>query len=840
MPARARQPRRERKKFRPRETIEEACSTRTLAGLLMDALLQDLRIAARGLARSPYVVLVAILSIGIGVGSAAAAYSWMDALVVHPFPAAADQTRLVGIEVDAPGGMGAWSYPSFSELQRSLHSLAGVAAFRIDRASVRSPGEVGSTPLLVSPVSGNYFDVLGLRPAMGRAITNQDVASRAQVAVLGYDFWRHRYDGRTDVIGRLVFFNGERFTIVGVAPPRFAGVYTGVAPHFYVPATTEPFIAGVNTLDDRKLRSWLVFGRLASGVTIEASRREVDALERRLSDSYGDRPPSGADVMYLRVQFLGKTLSPLFTAMLGVAVLLVILASANVAGLLLIRADARQTEMAVRRALGASTGLLLRVALIESAILAAAGSAAGLLLTYLARGGIYAFVPRGALPLSLPVPITGRVLALALVAATIVTIASGVVPALFALRVAPATALRAGARSLSRGSSRARAAIAGGQLAFSVLLLVFAGMFVRGLQRASSIDVGFTDPQNVLLVDTNLRPARVNDTTGTAMLADILSRIRALPGVEHASVATMVPLGFGGRRIVEMKVEGYSPAKDENMTAERAQVGGDYAATMRIRVVQGRDIDDRDRASTLPVAVVNEAFARHFFPRQSPIGKRVDAGAGFATVVGVLHDGKYDRLDEPPHPVIYLPIMQSFAPVMTLHVRTTGDPMRYAEPVRRALVAVNVDLPAAQSRTLAEHIAASTFVPRTGTLMLGVLSIAALLLSAVGLYGVLAYAVRLRGRELAIRLALGASRSGMQWGVVREGLRVAAGGLIAGGVLAIGGGSILRSQVSGVGPPDVLVFAAASLALGLAAIAAAWIPATRATRLDPGAVLRSE
>src|SRR5690348_6134660 len=234
----------------------------------MDIFAQDLRFAVRGLRRSPYVVLVAILSIGIGVGSAVAAYSWMDALVLHPFPAATDQMRLVGIEVVAPGGMGAWSYPAFSEMERSLHTLTGVAAFRILRASVRSPGELGSTPLLVSTVTAHYFDVLGVRPAIGRTIRSEDVAARAQVVVLGYDFWRTRYDGSTDALGRSVFLNGERFTIVGVAAQGFAGVYTGVAPHFYAAATTEPLISGVNTLDDPKLRSWLLFGRLAPGVTI--------------------------------------------------------------------------------------------------------------------------------------------------------------------------------------------------------------------------------------------------------------------------------------------------------------------------------------------------------------------------------------------------------------------------------------------------------------------------------------------------------------------------------------------------------------------------------------------
>ncbi|HEX4681789.1 MAG TPA: ABC transporter permease [Gemmatimonadaceae bacterium] len=235
----------------------------------MDTFLQDLRFASRGLARAPYVVLVAVLSIGVGVGSAVAAYSWMDALVLHPFPAAADQTRLVGIEVNAPGGMGAWSYPSFTELERSLHSLTGIGAFRIVRASVRQPGEEGASSLLATTVSGHYFDVLGVRPFLGRAIGDGDVRGRAQVAMLDYDFWRERYDGRPDAVGQSVFMNGERFAIAGVAPPRFAGVYTGVATQFYVPATTEPLISGVSTLDDRKLRSWLLFGRLAPGVADE-------------------------------------------------------------------------------------------------------------------------------------------------------------------------------------------------------------------------------------------------------------------------------------------------------------------------------------------------------------------------------------------------------------------------------------------------------------------------------------------------------------------------------------------------------------------------------------------
>jgi putative ABC transport system permease protein len=809
--------------------------------MTMNALWLDLRLAARGFLRARYVTIVSVLSIGLGVGAATAVFSWMDGLVLHPFPATTDQTRLVGVEVGLPnGGMGAWSYQSFKELRDGLTSFSGMAAFRIARASVRHPGENASTPLLATLASGRYFDVLGVKPVLGRIISDADEREIAPVAVLGYQYWMDRYGGSSDVLGKSLFLNGEPFTIIGVAPPRFSGVYTGVVPHMYVPLTWQPRITGVNALDDRKLRTWLVFARLAPGVSLDQAQKEADAVAKRIGTTYGDHPAPGAEVMELRVQFLGKTLSPLFTAMLAVTILLVVLAAANVAGLLLVRADARQGEIALRLALGASRGRLVQIVLAESALLAAAGSAIGITAAEVGRGALYFFVPRGTFPISLPIPISWRVLGVALLGAVAVTFACALAPALAGMRVAPQRSLRTGARSLAIGGSRLRAAIVAGQLSFCMLLLVLAGMFVRGLRSASAVDVGFRDPAHVLLVDTDLRAARVTDTTGVLALEELLKRIRALPEVQSASAATMVPLGFGGRRIVEMKVEGYAPDPDENMTAERAHVGSDYAAAMKIAVVSGRDVRDDDRAGSLPVALVNEAFARRFFAGADPIGRRIDAGRGWATIVGVLHDGKYDRLDEPLHPVVYVPLAQFFVPALTIHVRTAGDPLLLADPVRRALVSVHVDLAALQPRTLAQHTAASTFTQRTGASVLGGFALCGLLLAIVGLYGVLAFAVTLRARELAIRLALGARRAGVVWVVGRHALTIAGIGVVVGGALSLAGSRMLRSQVAGTGAADPAAFAAAAVVLVLVAAAAAWIPARRATRLDPAVVLRGE
>jgi len=807
----------------------------------MHTLWGDLRHAIRSLRRSPYVTVAAALAIGLAVGATTAVFSWMDGFVLHPFLGVSDQTRLVGLEVGPPnGGMGAWSYQTFKELRDGTQSFAGMAAWRIIRVSAREPGEAASVPVLATTVSGNYFDVLGIKPSLGRGIVDADVDAIAPVAVLGYQYWRDRFREDASVIGRTLLLNSQAVTVVGIAPPGFSGVYTGVVPHLYVPLTLQPRLSGVNTLDDRKLRSWLLFARLAPGVSIDAARGDADAVARRISSGYGDRPVTGSTVMDLRVQFLGRTLSPLFAAMLAVSGLLVVLASANVAGLLLVRADARRGEVALRRALGGSRWRVIQTVLLESGLLAAAGSALGFGAAYAARGVLYSLLPRGVFPISLPIPINWRVLVVSLIAALVVTIACGLGPAFAAMRVSAPEALRVGARSVAGGRGRLRAAIVSGQLALCVLALVLAGMFMRGLRAASSIDVGFSDPAHVLLVDTDFGAARFTGSRGVAALEELLMRLRGLPGIQSATVASMVPLGFGGRRIVEMSVEGYTPAPNDDMSAERAHVGPDYAATMKIAVLRGRDLRDDDRAGTELVTLVNEAFVKRFLGNGDPIGRRINPGNGWTTVVGVLHDGKYDRLDEPLHPVVYVPTAQWFLPAMTIHVRTTIDAHALAEPVRRELALVHVDLPAVQARTLEEHIAASTFVPRTGSTVIGAFALIALVLSVVGLYGVLAFSVALRAREIAIRMALGAAERSIAWSVARHAASIVGLGALGGGVLASVCGPLLRARMSGVGSADPLIGAGAALILVVATVIAVWVPARRAVRVDPAVALRGE
>jgi predicted permease len=687
-------------------------------------------------------------------------------------------------------------------------------------------------------VSATYFDVLGVRPLLGRTIDASDVETKAPVAVLGGRYWRERFDGDPAVIGKTLLLNGVAVQVVGVLPSDFSGVYTGVVPQFYVPITLQPALTGVDLLTDRKIRRWLVFARLAPGVSRDAAMRETDALAKRISAGYGDRPAPGANVMSLRVQFLGATLAPFFSALLAVTALLLALATANVASLLVVRADARRHETAVRVALGASRARVFQGVLAESALLAAAGSVLGIAIAYLGRGVLYYFVPRGPFPLSLAVPVDLRVLGAALASATLVTLACGLAPARASTRIAPQSALAAGARSLARAGSRVRTVIVTGQLALCVVFLVVAGMFVRGLQRVTAIDRGFADPEHVLLVSTNMSAGRFTDSTGEAALAMLLTRLRALPGVRAASVATMIPLGFGGVDVFELNAEGYAPAQGEDMTVNRSFIGTDYAAAMRIRIVDGREFVESDRVGAPLVAIVNETLARRFFSNGGAIGKRIDAGRGWATIVGVFHDGKYATLDEKPLPVAYLPVAQWYQPSLTLHVRTAEDPTLLTESVRRTLQSVHADLPALQPRTLAEHVSAATFVPRIGSSLLGAMAVAALALCVVGLYGALAVAVTLRQKEIAVRMALGATSGAVLWVVARSAIAITAMGLAIGSGLALTAGVLVRAQLTSVAAGEPLVFVAAFAVLAAAAAVATWVPARRAVRLAPAQLLR--
>src|SRR6185437_2807383 len=497
-------------------------------------------------------------------------------------------------------------------------------------------------------------------------------------------------------------------------------------------------------------------------------------------------------------------------------------------------------EMAVRLALGASAVSIVMHSLAESGTIALLGGLLGAAASVWSRGILLQIIPTEALPLSLPVAIDARVSLFAVATTALVAIGSGVIPALRATRVMPSNALRAGGRSLVGGSSMTRSAIVAGQIAVSLACLALASMFIDALRTASRVELGFRDPEHVLVVTTNLTPAHLADTAAENAIGEIIRRAAALPGVRSATVSSYVPLGLGGRPVENFKIDGLSPMPNQDMSAIRIAAGPNYATLMETRLVAGRDFMAGDRAGSRPVAMINETFAKRFFPGRIALGKLIDGGRGWATVVGVLADGKYGALTEHAQAVAYFPIAQWYQPSFHVFVRTVGDPLALAEPVRRVLQSVHIDIPSLQPRTLAEHISGATFVQRTGASVLTGFGIAALALSLVGLYGTLATAISQRRRELGVRLTLGATRASIVWLVLRQGLVIAAVGVSLGiptawvfaRILHRSFDSISGLNGAGLAAGAVIVFAAATLA--------ALTPARRALTVDPMEAMRAE
>jgi predicted permease len=808
---------------------------------LMDNLGADIRYGVRTLIRTPLALSIAVLSIGLGVGANTAVFSWTDSLVLHPFPGIEVPDRVVGLETaEATGDGGPVSYPDLRAWAKASRSLSGVAGWTLVRVSARDAGESGATQLIAMATSGNYFTVLGGRMALGRAVSDDDEQTIKPVAVLSFAGWQRRYGGSPAILGRTLYLNGVSFTIVGVAAPRFVGTYVGVVPDLFVPITLQPQLAGINTTQNRAAHVYQGVARLADGATLSAAQQELDPIARRMSADFGDRPVTGAIVKDIRTQYLGGLVLPIFVAMLVVSALLLLVASANVASLLLVRATARQQEIALRMAIGASRARVAQAIGVESALLATAGAAVGVAIAYGCRGLLYIFVPTGPFPIALSIDLNARVLLVAVLAASIVVVACGVLPALRASSIPPANALRSGSRADTRPASRTRSGIVAAQLAFSLLCLATAGLFVQSLRRTSSIDPGFVDPAHVLLVGSDLSVAHMSDSAAIQAQRDIAARVGRLPGVQAATLSTMVPLGFGRTRKADIRIESYAATTTDDMSAILAVVGTGFPRVLQARVVSGRDFTDRDRAGGLPVAMVNEAIVQRFFPTRSPIGQRIDAGHGWATIIGVVQNGKYNNLTERQQIAVFFPIDQWPQPAFTIVARTSSDPRSLIESVRRVLRDVHVDLAALQPRTLADHVAASTFVPRVGAGVLSAFGALALVLSIVGLYGAISSSVALRSREIGIRLALGADARSILWPVLRGALAIAAAGAGVGVLLSVIAGRVVRAHFPGVSALDPASFAFAFAALVAAALLAVWRPAVRAIGIDPIVALRDD
>ena len=808
----------------------------------MNTLIQDIRYALRTLSRSPGLVLVAALSLGLGVGANVTAFSWMEGLVFHPLPGVEDEHRLVRVLWSTQRARGSMSWMDYVDLREATRSLEGMAAFAEGQTELRTGATSGRAWTMF--VSGNYFTTLHVRAQLGRTFLPDEERNATPVAVIGHAFWQRRFQGDSAVVGSHVLVNGHDVVIVGVAAPRFGGNVVGLAYEMWFPATIRPLLTGRGRIDHRGFRSYQAVARLASGVSLAQANAEVDAAARHVQAQVGDTLGTGAVVRPYLDDEVTATLRPVFSALLGVTFVVLLVACANVAGLLLARATARRREIGIRVAIGAARGRVIRQLLTESVILAIVAGGVGLLLAVWARDVHEYFIPVGSRPIDVAIGLNGRVLAFGVALSLATAFVFGLAPALRASRPDVIDALKGATGGPHLTRSRTRALLVSGQVAVSLAALVAGGLFVRSLANAQSVDPGFSDPERLLLVDTDFRAARYTDSAAVGVVEHLVERARSLPGVTAVSFTDFVPLGFDGVSTWGgLVLEGYEPPPGQMVLTSAAVVGADYFDAMRVPVLRGRGMTSADGRGAPRVIVMNEAFVRRYWPGQDPIGKwvRFWPGGPPHTVVGIAKDGMYGDLTERrASPFTYIPLAHFPQPDGTLLVRSAGDPSALIEPLRREFAALDANLPFRDPRTMTQQMSAVLYLQRIGAVWLAGFGVVALLLASVGLYGLMSYTVSQRTREVGIRIALGAERGAIVGLIVKGAVRLTVIGLAVGAALGVAAGVLIRSQLLDVGAFDPLSFASAVLLLAAVALAAAWLPARRAARVDPIVALQAE
>jgi len=810
----------------------------------MTSLLRDLRFAFRMLAKSPAFTLVAVLTLAVGLGATTVVFSWIRGLIIEPLPGVPDQGRLRVVTGQARSGD--WrsiSAPDARELAQSGMPVE-VTAYDMTTMSLK----VGERPEQVwgMVVTGNFFDVLGVRAAVGRTFRpEEDTATGTHpVAVLSHELWQRRFQSDPKIVGSTLLLNRQAFTVVGVAAPEFQGPVVGLRVDLFVPLAMQPLVVpGGDRLTERGNR-WLEgLARLAPGATQQQAQAALDTFSSRLAASY---PDTNDGVRLLLFRFwkaphgASGFLLPVMVVLGAMALLVLLLACANVANLLLVRALGRRREIAVRLALGAGRGLIVRQLLVEGLLLALLAGALGVVVAAWGRQMLLAFVPPTDAPVDPRFPLDAGLLGFAALLSLATGVLFSLAPALQATSPDVSSTLRDEGGAVSGGKKGfVRSGLVVAQITLSCLLLIAAGLFVRSLGRASDLDPGFSS-RNVLLATMDLFPVGYDAEKGRLFYRELLRRAATLPGVESASLSSRVPLDFGGSSSMGLQITGYAPGPQEDVVVEYYIVGPDYFRTLGLPLVAGRDFTMQDDAGALPALIVNESMARRYWAGRDPIGGTVRIGETAYTVVGVARDGKYHQLDEAPQSHFYLPVLQAYRSEMTIHLRTAGDPAALAGTLRRMMRDLDADLPLIGVKTMREHLRISVFSQRLAASFLGSFGVLALVLATIGLYSLIRYAVSQRTREMGVRMALGARPRDIERLVVGEGLVLAAIGLGLGLALAFGITRFLASLLLGVSATDPAIFAAITALLAAVSVLSSYLPARAAAGVDPIVALRAE
>jgi len=820
----------------------------------MPSFAQDIRYTFRQLRRSPAFALAAILTLALGIGANTAIFSAVNGLLLRPPAGVGDFGELVSIYTSDYSGppYGSSSLPDVRDFAPATPMLSGITAYTVAPVVLGDPtGVTAAEMVLAEPVMANYFDVLRVPLAAGRSFVRGEgePGGRNDVLVLAYAFWQRRFGGDPGVVGRTVRVAGQLFTVVGIATPGFYGMLPGVTPAFWVPVGA-PGVSRPND-QERSSRGLFVIGRLAPGATVAQATAQLRSAAAGLHEQY---PDAWTDVhdQPRRVSVLPATETTIPPQLRGpvtgfVALLMAIVAGVlligcvNIANLLLARATARRREIGVRLALGAGRSRLVRQLLTESLVLAGLGALLGVLLAWLGTRALALMASDLPLPVEVRLDIAPdlRVLAFAALVTVIAGALFGLAPALHATRHSLTGALQreeAGGRRLG-----IRAVLAAAQVTITVVLLVAGGLLLRSLQAAQSINPGF-EPRGLLSVGL-ASDAEVRSPQQRALFQQQLAeRVRALPGVTAASYVSSLPLGAGnGRR--SFGVEGYHPGPTEDMEIHWSDAGPDYFRAMGTRLLRGREFTSSDGLGAPEKAVVNAAFVDHYLPGQNAVGKRLSSGTGDPLeieIVGVAETGKYVSLGEDPRRFVWLAADQRPLGIFSLVVRGGDDVARLAQPIRRLVAELDPDVAVTGVVAADQHLAYALLPQKVGAWLLGLFGLLGLALAALGVYGVMAYAVNQRTREFGIRLALGAHTRDVIRMVLHRGMTVAGAGLLAGLALAAATARLLRFLLFDVAPLDPLTFVAVAALVGAVALLANWLPARRTARVDPLEALRAE
>jgi predicted permease len=809
-------------------------------------MINDLKFAIRQLRRSSGFTAVVVLSLALGIGANATVMCWLRGLVLHPLPGVADQDRIAVLVSNTGGGCASLpdlrDFGKFSQVFAGTEaSMATPACLTVDRKPQWIQAEI---------VSANFFELLGVRPVLGRTfLPDEDLKPGGNpVLVISERLWRAKFGADPSIIGRVVDLNRRSFTVVGVAPGAFHGSVSSTETDAWAPLSMiwEVRNQGTFFLSERGARGWLDLARLQPGVSIAQAQAAVATMDARLAKSY---PGTNLDAHHHVVPLsecpwgaqsvMGPTLQLLLAVSLGVQLIV----AANVGNLLLARASRRQKETAIRQAAGASRWQLLRLSLAESMVLVLLGGGAGVLLAAWAANAVALLIPRELAADTRPeFPFDGASLGFALLLSVATGLFFGLLPTLHASRVNLQAVLKEGGRSSQGGASHRglRNGLVIAEVAIALVLLIGAGLCIKGLRQARRIDFGFS-PDHVLVGGMRIGMNGYDEDTGRAFYRQLLQRVEAMPGVDGVALASWLPLGQVGCKGHYVTADGYQRPPGEDKTYTFAIVSPGYFSTLRTPLLAGRDFTDADDARAAKVAIVNETFARRFWPGKDPIGRQFRTEGVACTVVGVAKTGKYNQLSEAPWCFFYLPYLQGVPDLdLSVCVRTRADPSAFAGPLSRAVHEIDPGVELSQTIPLSVYSGAVLLPQRTASVVLLMLGAIALVLAAMGVYAVLAYTVSQRMQEFGVRIALGASERDILGLVVGRGLQLAAAGVTLGLGCALVVTRLMSGFLYGVSPFDPGTFFGMSVLLGLIALLACYAPARRATKVDPIVALRSE